>query len=211
MLPLLERWSARVSLAADNGPRQCVLAGDAEALAAVAVALAEQGIDTRTLRVKRAFHSALIEPALAGLRSAAEKVVAHAPSVPLGSNLTGEFHAKAPSAAYWVDHARSPVRFEAGIQAMARAGVTHFVEIGPGAVLSRLGAACLAPASQRPATRCLQSACRCALGIGTEGVDELGWSGRPKPSLRGATGRTSIFPTCLDTLDGPRPLDDPHP
>ncbi len=146
VLPLLERWSASVSLAADNGPRQCVLAGDAEALAVVAVALAEQGIDTRLLRVKRAFHSALIDPALTGLRAAAEKVIAHAPSVPLGSNLTGEFHAKAPPAAYWADHARSPVRFEAGIQAMARAGVTHFIEIGPGAVLSRLGAACLSGA-----------------------------------------------------------------
>jgi acyl transferase domain-containing protein/acyl-CoA synthetase (AMP-forming)/AMP-acid ligase II/SAM-dependent methyltransferase/acyl carrier protein len=143
VLPALDEWATRVSLAANNGPRQCVLSGDAEALAAVALELTARGIDSRLLRVTRAFHSALIEPALGGLRAAAARIVAHAPSVPLVSNLTGEFHGDAPTAGYWVDHARSPVRFEAGIRAMHRAGITHFVEIGPAAVLTRLGAACL--------------------------------------------------------------------
>jgi acyl transferase domain-containing protein/acyl-CoA synthetase (AMP-forming)/AMP-acid ligase II/SAM-dependent methyltransferase/acyl carrier protein len=150
--PMLERWPA-ISLAAENGPHQCVLAGDAESIGSVARDLAARGIDSRSLRVGRAFHSALIEPALDGLRAAAQKLAAHAPAVPLASNLTGEFHGDAPSANYWADHARSPVRFEAGIRAMRRAGVTHFVEIGPAAVLTRLGTACVQGAVWLPSRR----------------------------------------------------------
>ncbi|MFO0842623.1 MAG: beta-ketoacyl synthase N-terminal-like domain-containing protein [Gemmataceae bacterium] len=141
--PTAERYGDRVSLAASNGPRQCVLSGDAGALAAVAMELTELRIDSKVLPVRRAFHSALIEPALERLRQAARQVKHAKPTIPLVSNLTGGTLDAAPDAAYWAEHARRAVRFEAGVQALHRLGVTHFVEVGPAAVLSRLGETCL--------------------------------------------------------------------
>ncbi len=139
----VERYEPRVCLAASNGPRQCVFAGDAAALAAVAMELTELRIESRLLGVKRAFHSPLIEPALAGLRRAAQTAQMKTPKIPFISNVTGELLHSAPTADYWAKHARSTVRFDAGMQTLQRLGITHFVEIGPAAVLSRLGATCL--------------------------------------------------------------------
>src|SRR5205814_1311395 len=67
----------------------------------------------------------------------------YAPNVPLASNVTGELMSTAPTPAYWMQHARCPVQFEAGLRSLHQLGISHFVEIGPAAVLSRLGAQCL--------------------------------------------------------------------
>ncbi|MFO0876010.1 MAG: beta-ketoacyl synthase N-terminal-like domain-containing protein [Gemmataceae bacterium] len=140
--PTVVRYGERVALAASNGPRQCVLAGDAGALAAVAMELTELRIDTKFLPVRRAFHSALIEPALPGLRKMAARITQRAPQLALVSNVTGEVMTAAPTADYWAEHARATVQYEASLRALEKLGITHFVEVGPAAVLSRLGATC---------------------------------------------------------------------
>lgn len=140
--PTRERYGSRLTLAADNGPRQCVLSGDPGTIAAVTMELTEAGIETRSLNVSRAFHSALIEPALDSLRRVAATLT-HQPSrIAFVSNVTGDVTATV-TPAYWADHARASVRFAAGIRTLHQLGVTHYVEIGPAAVLSRLGPTCL--------------------------------------------------------------------
>jgi acyl transferase domain-containing protein/acyl-CoA synthetase (AMP-forming)/AMP-acid ligase II/SAM-dependent methyltransferase/acyl carrier protein len=133
----------RLEVAAINGPESIVVAGPAAEAAVLREEMAARGIETRPLHVRRAFHSALMEPALPGLRELAATMTHRQPTIPLVSNLTGEFFAGAPAPDYWAEHARRPVRFVDGIRTLRAAGITHFLEIGPDAVLSRLGPACL--------------------------------------------------------------------
>ena len=132
-----------------NGPENVVLAGDREAIAAVQADLAAHGVMTRLLHVGHAFHAALIEPALPGLARTAAGIEHRPAAIPLISNCTGEFVTEILEPGYWAKHARATVQFAAGMQALHKAGITHFLEIGPDAVLSRLGPACLA-ARMRP-------------------------------------------------------------
>jgi acyl transferase domain-containing protein len=81
-----------VSLAAVNGPAAVVVCGDAEsAVRRVAEVFAERGTRTRMLRVSHAFHSARMDPALAGWRGGAG---AHPgrPAVPWVGALDGNCH-----------------------------------------------------------------------------------------------------------------------
>jgi acyl transferase domain-containing protein/acyl-CoA synthetase (AMP-forming)/AMP-acid ligase II/SAM-dependent methyltransferase/acyl carrier protein len=139
----LERWQDRLSVAAINGPDNLVVSGHPGAIDEFQADCAASDIPTRRLKVQRAFHSAGIEAALAGLEATASAMLHREPRIPLISNLTGQFMTGAPNPDYWSKHARGTVQFAAGIQALTRAGITHFVEVGPDPVLCRLGPACL--------------------------------------------------------------------
>jgi acyl transferase domain-containing protein len=126
-------YADRLSVAALNGPEETVIAGTAEGVGAVLTALAAQGIDGRRLDVSHAFHSPLLEPMLNAFEARAAGLTYGAPKIPLISNLTGRAFGpgEAPDAVYWRRHAREPVRFAQGLDALRQAGVTTFVEIGP--------------------------------------------------------------------------------
>jgi acyl transferase domain-containing protein/surfactin synthase thioesterase subunit len=134
---------AEISIAAFNSPRNTVLSGPAEALEACARTLAEGGLESRPLKVSRAFHSALMEPILDALEAVAEEIPAGAPRLPLLSNLTGQPLTEAPSPRYWRDHARHGVRFADSLETLAREGYSTFLEVGPGKGLLSLGRQCL--------------------------------------------------------------------
>ena len=140
----VSHWRGRLEVAAINGPESIVVAGRAAEAAVLREEMAARGIETRPLHVRRAFHSALMEPALPGLRELAATLTHGQPMISLVSNLTGQFFTGTPAPDYWAEHARRPVRFADGIRTLRAAGITHFLEIGPDAVLSRLGPACLA-------------------------------------------------------------------
>lgn len=136
-------WDGRLEVAVINGPESIIVSGCLAETAALREELAASGIESRLLPVHRAFHSALIEPALPELQELAATLTHQSPSIPLVSNVTGDFFSTAPLASYWAEHARRPVQFEASVRTLRAAGITHFVEVGPDAVLSRLGPACL--------------------------------------------------------------------
>ncbi|MEU7579090.1 beta-ketoacyl synthase N-terminal-like domain-containing protein [Streptomyces sp. NPDC041068] len=131
-----------VELAVVNGERSQVLAGPAEAVARLAALLAERGIPGRELPVRHAFHTALMDPVLDGLRGLCAEVEWRPVDVPFISGLDGLTRPAGwlPDADYLVRQAREPVRFAdvMGELAAAYADVGVLVEIGPHTTLSGL-------------------------------------------------------------------------
>ncbi|MFD3738482.1 type I polyketide synthase, partial [Streptomyces sp. NPDC058629] len=143
--PLLAGHEDSVSVAAVNGPSALVLAGERDAVDAVAARLEAEGRRTKRLRVSHAFHSPLMEPMLAAFRTVVEGLALQAPLLPFVSNLTGEpaTVAQVTSPDYWVDHVRRAVRFADGVDWLASHGVTDFLELGPDSALSAMAQDCL--------------------------------------------------------------------
>ncbi|SCL53994.1 type I polyketide synthase [Micromonospora eburnea] len=142
--PLLAGRDGEVSLAAVNGPEAVVLSGEQDAVAAVAAVFEAQSRRSKRLRVSHAFHSARMDPILADLVRAAEKLTWRSPSIAIVSTVTGEpVGAELCAPDYWGRNARGTVRFADGIHALVAAGVTRCLELGPDESLSTLGQHCL--------------------------------------------------------------------
>ncbi|MFQ6399064.1 SDR family NAD(P)-dependent oxidoreductase, partial [Nocardia sp. KC 131] len=143
--PVLAEFAGQVSLAAVNAPSSVVLSGDVFAISKIQDKLAVDGAKTSRLQVSHAFHSALMEPMLDEFRRVAQGLTYHKPSLPIVSNVSGVVVGdEVTDPGYWVEQVRGCVRFAAGIDTLAEAGVRRFVEIGPDAVLSAMTRQCLA-------------------------------------------------------------------
>lgn len=123
-----------------NAPGQVVVAGNAEAVARLIVAAKEAGCKRAIpLPVSVPSHCGLMKPAAARFAERLAAVAFRRPVVPVLHNVTV---APAGEAAEIRDllarQLSSPVRWVETIRAMAAAGVTHVVELGPGKVLAGL-------------------------------------------------------------------------
>jgi acyl transferase domain-containing protein len=131
---------ADLSLAAVNGPALCVAAGPPEAVMELADRLAAEGILSRPLRTSHAFHSCMMEPVAAELRSLMRSLQLSPPSIPYLSNVTGTwiqaFEATDPD--FWVRHLLQPVRFGDGVSEIFREPGWLLLEVGPGRSLGSL-------------------------------------------------------------------------
>ncbi|MFI2380528.1 type I polyketide synthase, partial [Streptomyces sp. NPDC018964] len=139
------RLTDGIALAAVNGPDAVVVAGEEKEVLALAEEFAAQGRKTQRLSVSHAFHSPLMEPMLDAFREVAEGLTYAEPRIPVVSNVTGEIAGPELlcSPEYWVRHVRGTVRYADGVRALADAGVSAFLEAGPGGVLTALTQRCL--------------------------------------------------------------------
>lgn len=136
---------ACVSLAALNGPDSSVISGDCQAVDRVLARLESQGVKYKPLATSHAFHSHRMDPILGPLREFAAQIACSPPAIDLVANLPGELAGAETysDADYWSRHARSPVRFADGMQALARLGCIVFLEIGPSPTLIGMGRRCI--------------------------------------------------------------------
>ncbi|HET6501374.1 MAG TPA: SDR family NAD(P)-dependent oxidoreductase, partial [Amycolatopsis sp.] len=135
VLPLL---TDGVSIATVNGPDSLVVAGVEDEVLAVVAGLPDR--KTRRLDVAAAGHSPLMDAIIADYRDVVSGLTFHEPRIPLLSNLTGAIAAPelVCSPDYWVRHLRETVRFADGVSALAEAGVTAVLELGPEGTLTAL-------------------------------------------------------------------------
>ncbi len=123
-----------------NSPGQIVIAGHATAVNR-AIELAKQAGAKRALPlpVSAPFHSALMKPAAKRL----DDVLADIPVGQFSCPVVGNVEAKPYNdptrvKSLLVQQVCAPVRWDESVAEMARLGVEHYVEIGPGKVLSGL-------------------------------------------------------------------------
>ncbi|HEX6863352.1 MAG TPA: type I polyketide synthase, partial [Thermoanaerobaculia bacterium] len=139
--PLLDNGLA---LAAVNGAAQCVVSGPDEEIQGLLERLAARGIEGRRLRTSHAFHSAMMEPAVAPFAAAVGRIRLSPPRIPWVSNVTGTWirDSEATDPGYWARHLRATVRFADGLSTLLRPLADRpapvLLEAGPGRTLSAL-------------------------------------------------------------------------
>jgi [acyl-carrier-protein] S-malonyltransferase len=131
---------AVVSPANLNSPDQTVISG---AVAAVerAADLCKQAGAKRTvmLPVSAPFHCALMQPAQDALALDLARLTFHDPRFPVAANVDARLLTRATEVPdCLVRQVTGPVRWVACIQLLIAQGATHFIEVGPGKVLSGL-------------------------------------------------------------------------
>ncbi len=129
-----------VSPANINGAGQVVIAG-------ATAAVQRAGERAKALGARRAiplpvsapFHCAMMKPAEVRLEPELRALAVHDPRIPVLANVDAQPKRDAPSAIEaLVRQVSSPVRWEELVRRLASEGVTTYVEVGPGTVLSGL-------------------------------------------------------------------------
>jgi [acyl-carrier-protein] S-malonyltransferase len=129
-----------VSPANINGGGQIVIAGSREAVARAgerAKALGAKRVIA--LQVSAPFHCALMKPAETRLAPELRALTTEDPATPIVANVDGNLKRTGPSAIdALILQVSAPVQWEGVVKRLASEGVTRYVEVGPGTVLSGL-------------------------------------------------------------------------
>lgn len=122
-----------------NCPGQIVISGEHDAVEVLCVEAESLGARRAIrLKVSGAFHSPLVARAADRLKPAVDLIRFHDPIAPFMSTVTARIEPAARLASLLVDQLTAPVRFTQAARALIHDGVTTFVEVGPGNVLSGL-------------------------------------------------------------------------
>lgn len=129
-----------VQLANMNCPGQIVISGSAEGVKLAGEKAKEAGAKrVLPLNVSGPFHSSLMQPAAEKLQAVLAGVTVQEATVPVVANVTARPVSEATIIVdQLVQQVSAPVLWEDSVQWMVEAGVTTFVEIGPGKVLAGL-------------------------------------------------------------------------
>ena len=123
-----------------NCPGQLVISGSNSGIETACELMKEKGAKRALpLPVGGAFHSPLMEPARAELQQAIEATSFSNPICPVYQNVIASAISNPDEIkANLISQLTAPVRWTQSVQAMVADGATHFIEVGPGKVLSGL-------------------------------------------------------------------------
>jgi [acyl-carrier-protein] S-malonyltransferase len=129
-----------VSPANFNSPGQIVIAGHATAVNRVIEFAKAKGFrKSMLLPVSAPFHCALMQPAADRLKEVLDRILINPMALPVITNVEATPNQDAGRVReLLVGQVCAPVRWEQSVHAMINQGVTRFVEIGPGKVLTGL-------------------------------------------------------------------------
>jgi phthiocerol/phenolphthiocerol synthesis type-I polyketide synthase E len=129
-----------LALAAINGVGQCVVSGADDAIGQLEQELTAQGTACQRLRTSHAFHSGMMEPALAPFLKVIQGIELNAPQIPFISNVSGTWitDEEATDPHYWTRHMRQTVRFAEGVEKLLKDPKAILLEVGPGLTLKTL-------------------------------------------------------------------------
>jgi [acyl-carrier-protein] S-malonyltransferase len=122
-----------------NCPGQLVVSGQTPAVDECCVEAANEGARRAVrLRVSGAFHSPLVAHAAERLKPAIDRIEFKAPTAHFMSTVTAKLEEVQRYRTLLVEQLTAPVRFAQAARELMSQGVTTFVEVGPGNVLSGL-------------------------------------------------------------------------
>ena len=136
----LTRDGKLVEIANFNCPGQIVISGSREGVEqASEMAKAEGAKKVVALQVSGPFHSSLMEEASSRLAKTLDSIDMQPVSVPVITNVNGNILTDSKEIKKMlVEQIKSPVRWEDCVKNLINLGVTTFIEVGPGKVLSGL-------------------------------------------------------------------------
>ena len=148
------RAAGDVWVANANAAGQVVISGDADAIARASAIAKEMGArKVLLLSVGGAFHTPFMAPAADPLRAALANTSFADAEVPVVANVDGLPHQHADQWANLLDaQLTAPVLWRQSMQRMVDDGITTFVELGPGSVLTGLAKRCSPTATAITAT-----------------------------------------------------------
>jgi [acyl-carrier-protein] S-malonyltransferase len=134
------RVSAVVAPANLNSPNQVVISGSTAAVELAATRCKEAGAKrAMMLPVSGPFHSSLMQPAQNALASALESIIFNDPAYPVAANADARLLTRGPEIRdALIRQVTAAVRWVECIQLLQQSGATHYIEVGPGKVLSGL-------------------------------------------------------------------------
>jgi len=122
-----------------NCPGQIVISGENEAVEECCAEAESLGARRAIrLKVSGAFHSPLVARAADRLRPAVDRIKFSEPIAPFMSTVTARIEPATRLGTLLIDQLTAPVRFTQSARELMRQGVSTFVEVGPGTVLSGL-------------------------------------------------------------------------
>lgn len=135
-----EQAEGIVSIANYNCPGQLIISGEADPVEAVIERAKGAGAKRcLPLPVSGAFHSQLMAPARERLQAVIGDFVFRPPQTQFVANVTGDFVQNVDEIPQLLtEQVTSPVQWEKSIRTIGDEGISHFVEIGPGQVLSSM-------------------------------------------------------------------------
>ncbi|HEX3783107.1 MAG TPA: SDR family NAD(P)-dependent oxidoreductase, partial [Pseudonocardiaceae bacterium] len=126
-----------VSVAAVNGPRSVVIAGEPDAVQAIVDDYTGRDVRARMIAVDYASHSAHVESLYEELLDVLAGIEPGAPVIPMLSTLTGEWvQAGELDAEYWFANLRNRVGFHSAVTRLLDERYRAFVEVSPHPVLT---------------------------------------------------------------------------
>ncbi len=140
---VLAQVDGYVVAANKNSPKQTVISGETAAVKKAGELFKARGLDGILLPVSAAFHSGVVAPAREPFMRTLERLTLNPPSMPVLSNVTGDFYPVGPAAP---DRIRdllgkqfaAPVEWVKTMRRLYSEGVRIFLECGPKRVMSNL-------------------------------------------------------------------------
>jgi acyl transferase domain-containing protein len=135
---LLPMIGGGVCVSGVNGRSICTVSGPDKEIEELQSRLESKGIASTRLHTSHAFHSSMMEPAVAPFREFLSNIRLNRPAIPFISNITGRWITveDATDPSYWARHLRDKVQFAKGVRELAGSSDSVLLEVGPGHALT---------------------------------------------------------------------------